>query len=105
MGVACDGYGMDSASFPAVPPKELVRHPREGRFGILDRVRMRLRASRYSPRTEQAYIEWIRQFVLFHGRRHPQAMGEAEVSAFVTHLANDKNVSASTQNQALNALG
>lgn len=95
---------MDSPSFPRVPPGELVRHPSEGRFGLLDRVRMRLRASRYSPRTEKAYIEWIRQFMLFHGRRHPRTMGEAEVSAFVTHLANDKNVSASTQNQALHAL-
>lgn len=95
---------MNSPRFPHVPPKDLVPHPREGRFGLLDRVRMRLRASRYSPKTEKAYIEWIRQFVLFHGRRHPQTMGEAEVSAFVTFLANEKNVSASTQNQALHAL-
>lgn len=95
---------MDWSNFPLVPPKELVPHPPEGRFGLMDRVRRRLRASRYSPKTEKAYLEWMRRFVLFHGRRHPQAMGEPEVSAFLTHLANEKQVSASTQNQALNAL-
>ncbi|HJT80636.1 MAG TPA: integron integrase, partial [Chthoniobacterales bacterium] len=71
---------------------------------LLDRVRQHLRLRHYSIRTEQAYTDWIRRFILFHGKRHPQEMGEAEISAFLTHLANDRNVAASTQNQALSAL-
>ncbi len=63
---------------------------------------MRLR--HYSIRTEKTYLDWIRQFILFHGKRHPTEMGEAEVSAFLTYLAADRNVAASTQNQALSAL-
>jgi integron integrase len=63
---------------------------------------MRLR--RLSPRTEEAYVAWVRRFVKFHGMRHPQILGEAEVTAFLTHLAVESRVSASTQNQALAAL-
>ncbi len=63
-----------------------------------------MRASRYSRRTEQAYVDWIRRYVLFHDRKHPRNMGEAEVAAFLTNLAVAQNVSASTQNQALHAL-
>jgi len=57
-----------------------------------------------SPRTEKAYVGWIRQFILFHGKRHPDDMGEPEISAFLTMLAVDRHVSPSTQNQALAAL-
>jgi integron integrase len=71
---------------------------------LLDRVRWRLRAKHYSIRTEQAYIEWIRRFILFHRKRHPDEMGEQEISEFLSHLAVEKNVSASTQNQAFSAL-
>lgn len=71
---------------------------------LLDRVRAAVRTRHYSIRTEQAYLGWIKRFILFHDKRHPQAMGEAEISAFLTHLAVDLRVSASTQNQALNAL-
>ena len=63
---------------------------------------MRLR--HYSLRTEQTYVDWIRQFILFHGKRHPTDLGEVEISAFLTHLAADRKVAASTQNQALSAL-
>ena len=59
---------------------------------------------RYSIRTEQAYIDWIRRFILFHNKRHPEQMGEEEIAAFLSHLAVDRHVSASTQNQAFNAL-
>ena len=59
---------------------------------------------RCSLRTEQAYLDWIRRFILFHGKRHPNEMGEKEVTAFLTHLAADRRVAASTQNQALSAL-
>ena len=63
-----------------------------------------MRARRYSRRTEKTYLGWARRFILFHGKRHPAAMGEAAVNAFLTHLAVDRTVAASTQNQALAAL-
>ena len=71
---------------------------------FLDEVRRALRLRHYSIRTEQTYLDWIRQFILFHGKRHPKDLGETEVSAFLTHLAADRKVAASTQNQALSAL-
>ena len=71
---------------------------------LLDRVRDAVRARHYSIRTEEAYTGWIRRFILFHGKRHPQEMGEGEINAFLTHLAVSQRVSASTQTQALSAL-
>lgn len=71
---------------------------------FLDTVRSFLRARHYSLRTETAYVAWIRRFIVFHGKRHPETMGTVEVNAFLTHLAVDGHVSASTQNQALAAL-
>lgn len=71
---------------------------------LLDRVRHELRCRRYSLRTEQAYIAWIRRFVRFHGFRHPRALGAGEIGAFLEHLVIQGRVAASTQNQALNAL-
>jgi integron integrase len=71
---------------------------------LLGRVRERIRLKHFSLRTEQAYCDWIRRFVLFHGKRHPSAMGAAEVEAFLTHLAVDGGVAAATQNQAKSAL-
>ncbi len=59
-----------------------------------------MRTAHYSRRTEDTYCEWIRRFILFHGKRHPREMGEGEVGAFLSHLAVERNVSASTQNQA-----
>ena len=70
----------------------------------MDRVRFALRARHYSPRTEKAYTAWIRRFIFFHDRRHPDTMGEVEISAFLSSLATDGDVSSSTQNQALAAL-
>jgi Phage integrase, N-terminal SAM-like domain len=67
---------------------------------LLDQVRDLLRYKHYSIRTEQAYVDWIKRFIDFHGRRHPKEMGEAEISAFLTHLAVNRSVAASTQNQA-----
>jgi integron integrase len=77
---------------PASPPK------------LLDRVRQHLRVRHYSIRTEQAYLDWIRRFILFHGKRHPNEMGEAEIAAFLTYMAVERHVAASTQNQAFSAL-
>ena len=71
---------------------------------FLEEVRRAMRLRHYSLRTEQTYLDWIRQFILFHGKRHPNDLGEVEISAFLTHLAADRNVAASTQNQALSAL-
>lgn len=71
---------------------------------FLDRVSAAVRVRHYSIRTEQAYVYWIRRFIQFHHRRHPQAMGAVEVAAFLSHLAIDDHVAPATQNQALNAL-
>jgi site-specific recombinase XerD len=60
--------------------------------------------ARYSPRTEAAYVDWIKRYIRFHGIRHPQEMGAEEVKAFLSHLATQMNVAASTQNQAFSAL-
>lgn len=81
-------------SLPVEPPK-----PR-----LLDQVRAKIRTKHYSIRTEQAYVDWIKRFILFHGKRHPETMGKAEIESFLSYLAVDRNVTASTQNQALSAL-
>ena len=71
---------------------------------LLDQVRDVMRLKHYSLRTERTYCDWIERFIRFHELRHPRDMGEAELSAFLTHLARDGKVAASTQNQALSAL-
>jgi len=71
---------------------------------LLDQVRAVIRTKHYSPKTEEAYVRWTRQFILFHRKRHPIEMGETELGQFLQHLALNKGVAASTQNQALNAL-
>lgn len=71
---------------------------------LLDQVRGKIRLKHYSLRTEQTYVDWIKRFILFHGKRHPKEMGAAEVEAFLTHLAVAGKVAASTQNQAKSAL-
>src|SRR5436190_54064 len=71
---------------------------------LLDRVRQSIRFKHYSLRTEQVYVDWIKRFILFHGKRHPEEMGAAEVREFLTHLAVKGRVAASTQNQAFSAL-
>jgi integron integrase len=71
---------------------------------LLDTVRRSIRARHYSLRTEEAYVAWIRRFILYHRKRHPKEMGPPEITAFLTSLAVERRVSASTQNQALAAL-
>ena len=71
---------------------------------LLDQVREAIRIRHYSIRTEQAYLDWIRRFILFHGKRHPREMGAPELTAFLSDLAMTRNVAASTQNQALHAI-
>lgn len=71
---------------------------------LMVRVREALRSRHYSERTEEAYVMWIKRFIFFHNKRHPSSMSGEEVNAFLTYLAVDQTVSASTQNQALSAL-
>jgi site-specific recombinase XerD len=71
---------------------------------LLDQVRDVLRVKHYAYRTEKTYVFWIRRFILFHGKKHPADMGTKQIQEFLTHLAVERNVAASTQNQALNAL-
>lgn len=71
---------------------------------LLDEVRERLRLKHYSIRTEDSYIQWIRRYILFNGKRHPRDMAASEIEAYLTHLAVKRRVSASTQNQALSAI-
>jgi site-specific recombinase XerD len=71
---------------------------------LLDQVRSHMRLRHYSRRTEQTYLFWIKRFIRFHGLRHPAELAQEEVTAFLTHLASERNVAASTQNQALSAI-
>ena len=84
----------DLSSFPA----------KRGQPRLLAQVRNAIRRRHYSYRTEQAYVHWIKRYIHFHGKRHPGEMAATEVTAFLTHLARDRSVSASTQNQALSPL-
>jgi integron integrase len=71
---------------------------------LLDQVRDKIRFKHYSLSTEKTYVAWIKQFILFHGKRHPTEMGAFEVETFLTYLATQRRVSSSTQNQALSAI-
>jgi len=71
---------------------------------LLDQIRDAIRLKHYSYSTEKTYVHWARRYILFHNKRHPAEMGAVEIETFLTHLAKEDNVSASTQNQALNAL-
>jgi hypothetical protein len=71
---------------------------------LLDRVPAAIRVRHYSPRTEDAYVHWIKRYIFFYNVRHPADMGRDEISGFLSHLAVDERLSASTQNQAFNAL-
>jgi integron integrase len=83
---------MNRQEFNQQPPK------------LLDRVRAEIRVRHYSIRTEEAYIDWVRRFIFFHQKRHPADMGAKEVGAFLSYLATERQVAASTQNQAKSAL-
>ncbi|MGB8984652.1 MAG: integron integrase [Anaerolineales bacterium] len=71
---------------------------------LLDQYREALRTRHYSLRTEGTYISWVRQYIFYHQKRHPREMGVGEINDFITYLANQKNISASTQNQAISAI-
>src|SRR3954462_7457826 len=94
---------MNSGQGPE-PAGESDLVPDKGTKRLVERGREEIRARHYSLRTEQAYWYWIRYFVRFHGKRHPAEMGAAEVTAFLSWLATERNVAAATQHQALSAL-
>jgi hypothetical protein len=71
---------------------------------LLEQTRDRLRLKHYSIRTERAYVDWIKRYILFHDKKHPEEMGAKEIEEFLTHLAVKRKVAPSTQNQALNAI-
>jgi hypothetical protein len=81
------------------PPQLPLQQPK-----LLSRLRDAIRVRHYSLRTERSYVYWVRFYIHFHKLRHPQEMGAPEVTAFLNHLATERHVSASTQNQALAAL-
>lgn len=83
-----------------MPPQNLPGQP----LRLMDRVREAIRVRHYSRRTEEAYVTWIRRYIIFNKKAHPSALGASEISRFLTWLAVDRRVSASTQNQALSAL-
>ncbi|HEU4585936.1 MAG TPA: phage integrase N-terminal SAM-like domain-containing protein, partial [Gemmatimonadaceae bacterium] len=85
---------MSSSTRPeSAPPRKLLAS-----------VRAAVRVRHYSPRTEEAYVMWIRRFIRYHGTRHPRELGHGEVASFLSMLAEERHVSAATQNQALSAL-
>lgn len=71
---------------------------------LLEQARSAVRLKHYCVRTEEVYLHWVKEYILFHRKRHPSNMGAQEVSSFLSHLATDKHVAASTQNQAASAL-
>jgi integron integrase len=90
---------------PPIPESHLGRTPEpERKIRFMEIVRRRMRERRFSPRTQEAYADWIRRYIKFHGRRHPADMDAADVAAFLSDLAVRLRVAASTQNQALSAL-
>jgi integron integrase len=89
---------------PNLIPESHLRDSPPRPLSLIGRLRDRLRTKHYSRRTEDVYVDWVRRYVMYHGRRHPRTLGERDITAFLTHLAVERQVSASTQNQALSAL-
>jgi len=84
--------------------KPIVPKQRQRPSSLLDQLRQAIKTLHYSRRTEAAYVDWVRRFVVFHGRRHPSRLGGDDVATFLTYLAVERKVSASTQNQAMSAI-
>ena len=98
-------YRLRRGRISASPPALTASAPSSSaKPKLLDQVRQAIRTRHYSYTTEKAYVGWIKRFIFFHNKRHPAEMGEAEIGRFLSSLATESHVSASTQNQALNAL-
>lgn len=90
---------------PPIPLGHITAAPDPARkYRLLEIVRQRMRERRYSPRTAEAYLYWIKRYILYHRRRHPRELGEADVRKYLSYLATERGVAAATQNQALAAL-
>lgn len=97
--------GMGVLPHPTIPLAHLgTGDDQPAKFRLLQQVRHAVRTRAYSIRTEKTYVDWVRRFVLYHSRRHPITMGDAEIREFITHLAVDRRVAPATQNQALAAI-
>jgi integron integrase len=99
---AYPSFVLDNTLNYGVIQQDVMSEPQPPR--LLDQVRQTLRLKHFSPKTEKSYIHYIREFILFHNKQHPREMGEAEIRAYLSHLAVEKNVAASTQTVALSAL-
>lgn len=77
---------------------------KESKTRLLEQARHKIRVKHHSIRTEQAYVDWIRRFILYHGKRHPEQMGAHKIEIFLSHLAIDRNVAVPTQNQVLSTI-
>jgi site-specific recombinase XerD len=97
-------YRPNAMTSSAQPATNISSPSGAPKLRLLDQVRLAIRTRHYSYRTEKAYVGWIKRFIFFHNKRHPVEMGEGEIARFLSSLASDSHVSASTQNQALNAL-
>ncbi len=95
---------MSASLVPPFPGRPVARFLPNPKLRFLDQCREVLRFKQMAQRTEKAYVDWIRRFIVWSGKRHPRELGTAEVRGFLTHLAAERNVAAATQNQALNAL-
>ncbi len=101
---ALEGPKENAANRSAGRPKAVYLNGRQPGVKLLDRVRNALRVGQYALETEKTYVDWIKQFIHFHGTRNPEEMGAIEVEQFLTHLAVERKVAKDTQRQALNAL-
>ena len=90
-------------TYQQTPNPLYIREPGQGKK-LLDLYRDAMRVRHYSHRTEETYVSWVRQYILYHNKRHPREMGVEEINAFVTYLVKERNVAASTQNQAISAI-
>ena len=97
-------YRLNRDRISASQPALTASAPSSAKPKLLDDVRQTIRTRHYSDRTEKAYTHWIKRYIFFHNKRHPLEMGESEIAQFLSSLATEGRVSASTQNQALNAL-
>jgi len=91
------GNTMPTNNHPQTDPQKPAKK-------LLDQYRDAIRLKQYSPRTGDTYIQWVREYILFHNKRHPKEMTVAEINQFITHLVTERNISASTQNQAISAI-
>jgi integron integrase len=97
-------YGLKAPNQPAQGAGQLCSPSSASKPKLIDQVRDAIRMRHYSPKTEDSYVHWIKRFIFFHDKRHPAEMGEKEIAQFLSSLASELHVSASTQNQALNAV-